>query len=331
MERTTRQMALLEVVHLTRKNDESVIVNNVSFSQQRFQKIAIAGETGSGKSTLLRMIAGLVQPTSGHILIDDEKVIGPDDKLVAGQEGVAYLSQHFELPKSLRVEQALTYANLLTDAEADKLYEVCNIGHLLKRRTDQLSGGERQRVALARLLTTAPALLLLDEPFSNLDPIHKATLQSTIAGIQSELGITVLMVSHDPADTLPWAEELIIMKEAQIVQSASPQYLYRQPQDAYVAGLLGKFNLLSEAQRQLLLPVYHTTTFFRPEDFVISSEGRTSNATVTAILFHGSYYDIEVNCLGTSLTVRRQQCDVQIGESVCVSLSPAYIAGLNTP
>ena len=108
-------MSFLEVSKLVRHGRKDDALKGISFSIPRFRKLAIAGETGSGKSTLLKIIAGLVQPDGGHVLIDGELVLGPAEKLVHGHTSFAYLSQHFELPHSLRVEQTLNYANSLSD------------------------------------------------------------------------------------------------------------------------------------------------------------------------------------------------------------------------
>ncbi|HEY0610611.1 MAG TPA: ATP-binding cassette domain-containing protein, partial [Chitinophaga sp.] len=162
-------MSLLNVSAISKQQDGAFILKDISFEQRRFQHIAIAGETGSGKSTLLKVIGGLAQPDSGQVTFEGGRVKGPNEVLIPGHPGVAYLSQYFELRHNYWVEEILSYANKLTDEEAQNIYEICQIDHLFRRRTDQLSGGEKQRIALARLLTTSPRLLLLDEPFSNLD------------------------------------------------------------------------------------------------------------------------------------------------------------------
>ena len=158
-------MALLEVQNLSKNINGNLAVNHISFSQKKFEKIAIAGATGSGKTTLLKMIGGLIQPDSGDILLNQQKVLGPDYKLLPGHEKIAYISQHFELRVNYKVYERLEMANKMEDAEAQQIYKVCRIEHLMNRKTDELSGGERQRVVLASLLTTKPELLLLDEPF----------------------------------------------------------------------------------------------------------------------------------------------------------------------
>ena len=121
------------------------VLRDITFAQSRGEKIAIAGETGAGKSTVLKVIAGLLQPDSGSLLFERKPIAGPADQLVPGHPGIAYLSQHFELQKSLRVEQVLTYSNTLSDADANTLYAVCQIDHLVTRRTDELSGAAHRQ------------------------------------------------------------------------------------------------------------------------------------------------------------------------------------------
>ncbi|MBI1780138.1 MAG: ATP-binding cassette domain-containing protein [Sphingobacteriales bacterium] len=145
-------MALLSVEQVSKWEGEKLVVNNLSFSQEPLQKIAIAGETGSGKTSLLKMIAGFAEPASGRIFFNGEKVLGPNEQLIAGHKGIAYLSQYFELRNNYYVQELLEMTNQLPDGEADKIFSVCQVEHLLQRRTNQLSGGEKQRIALARLL-----------------------------------------------------------------------------------------------------------------------------------------------------------------------------------
>ena len=148
-------MKFLTVSDISKKGLGNFKLQAITFSQRKNQKIAIAGETGSGKSTLLKIIAGMEQADSGEVLFKEQRVKGPEENLVPGHQGIAYLSQDFELPKFLRVEQVLAYSNNLSKEEANNLFAVCEISHLLGRKTDELSGGERQRIALAKLLITS--------------------------------------------------------------------------------------------------------------------------------------------------------------------------------
>ncbi len=230
-------MSFLKVEGISKRQAESFIVKDISFTQRASQKMAIAGETGSGKTTLLKIIAGLVQPDAGTVFFENLPVDGPDYQLIPGHPSIGYLSQHYELKNNYRVEELLEYANKLSLADAQALYDVCRIDHLVKRRTDQLSGGEKQRIALARLLVGSPKLLLLDEPYSNLDPIHKNILKSVITDISERLSVTCLLTSHDPMDTLSWADEIIVLKDGIILQKDTPENIYRKPVNEYVAGL----------------------------------------------------------------------------------------------
>lgn len=292
-------MDFLQVSELS-KQTPGFQLAGITFTQRKFQRIAIAGETGSGKSTLLKIIAGLVQPDKGEVILKGEKVKGPDETLVPGNSSIAYLSQDYDLAKFLTVEQVLSYANVLSDESAQVVFEVCRIKHLLARKTDQLSGGERQRIAIARLLVSAPDLLLLDEPYSNLDIAYKRILQEVIRDIGRKLKISCILVSHDPSDTLSWASKILVMREGKIVQKGPPEKIYRQPVDEYTAALFGRYNLFTyDSFPQLFelfkLKEHDRSLLIRPEHFVISRKNNKSfPAVVKKVNFYGNCYEAEV-------------------------------------
>lgn len=319
---------MLKVSGIHKQGEQDLILKDITFSQRRLQKIAVAGETGSGKSTLLKIIAGLIQPDGGEVLFEDRNVLGPADTLVPGHPGIAYLSQTFELPKFLRVEQVLEYSNTMSKEEADTLYEVCQINHLLKRKTDQLSGGEKQRIALSRLLITSPKLLLLDEPFSHLDMVHKNTLKTVIRDIGKRLRITCILVSHDPADTLSWADKILVMKDGQIVQKGTPEKIYRQPVNEYTAGLFGKYNLITPAQAEVFsrlpgITINKKSLVVRPEHFKIATKGkRTVTGKVTHVHFFGDHYELDISLSGNNnITVKAAGDNFSVGDTIYISLA----------
>ncbi|CAN5845499.1 ABC transporter ATP-binding protein [soil metagenome] len=320
-------MAFLTVSGIRLEEEGNTVLQDISFTQPPFQRLALAGESGAGKSTLLQIIAGFIQPAVGEVVFQGKKVIGPADKLVPGHKGIAYLSQHYELPPYLRVEQVLRYANTLSEAEAQLLYEVCRIDHLAKRKTDHLSGGERQRIALARLLTSSPRLLLLDEPFSNLNLTHKHILKSVIHDIGEKLRITCLLVSHDPLDTLSWADEILVLKQGRLVQQGPPEQIYRQPVDAYTAGLFGEYNLLPAAAAAAFGSlaggaVNGESLLVRPENIKLGAdESQGLPGKVQAVRFFGSHYEVEVLVAGSLVTVRTGEVGWEQGETVSVSLT----------
>jgi ABC-type sugar transport system ATPase subunit len=302
-------------------------VSGINFVQQKGQKLALAGATGSGKSTLLKMIAGLLQPDAGEIWIEGVRVRGPLETLVPGQPGIAYLSQHFELWNNYRVAEILSYANDLSDEDAGALYAMCRIDGLLGRKTDQLSGGERQRIALTRLLVKPPRLLLLDEPYSNLDRAHKEVLRAVVSDIAESTGISCILVSHDPQDILSWADEILVLKEGRLVQKATPERVYRQPVDEYTAGLFGKYNLVDPALAARLGRLASAdgprVLFIRPEKLTLSAMGNAAaQGRVAGVTFFGSYYEIEVELASARLLVRADSNSYKKGQVVFVGLAP---------
>lgn len=313
-------MALLRVSDIGKKENNVFTVKNINFTQEAGQKIAIAGETGSGKTTILKMIAGLLQPDEGAIYFEGERVLGPFEKLIPGHRSIAYLSQHFELRNNYRVEEELESKNLLTDKEADNIYSICNIKQLLKRKTNELSGGERQRIVLARLLTTSPKLLVLDEPFSNLDLAQKNNIKSVLLDIGSKLGTTCVMVSHDAADTLSWADTIIVIRNGQIVQQGTPKEVYSNPVDEYCAGLFGEYNLLNQENAQAFF-VNQQELIVRPEQFSIASEATGVKGIVQAVYFFGSYYNVDVLVHDQFLRVKIANNPFQNGDAIYIAIN----------
>jgi iron(III) transport system ATP-binding protein len=317
-------MTFLTVSNITKLGANDRFLNNISFVQKRHHKIALVGETGSGKSTLLKIIAGLAQADEGEVLFQEKMVEGPLTTLVPGCEGIAYLSQHFQLPHSLRVEQVLRYANTLDDPA--ELYEVCRIRHLLSRRTDELSGGERQRIALALALITAPTLLLLDEPFSNLDITHKRMIKDVIHDIGHTLKITCILVSHDPTDILSWADIVIVLRDGAMLQKDSPQNVYRNPADEYVAALFGSHTVLEAAHYRALasdstMKTPRKKLILRPEDLRISqTKTKGIRGKVSHVLYYGSHYEVHV-ALPDFDVIARHDTPLAVYDDVYVSLA----------
>ncbi len=320
-------MDFLEVSDIRRLEGSNLILPGISFRQKERERLAIVGESGSGKSTLLKIIAGYIQPCGGKVQFKGQRVLGPDEQLIMGHPGIAYLSQHFELRNNYRMEELLSYANQLSDEEAALLFSVCRIDGLMLRKSHQLSGGEKQRVALAKLLISSPSLLLLDEPFSNLDLIHKQILKSVIQDIGEKLNLTILMVSHDPLDTLPWADRMLVVKDGQFIQEGSPKEVYYQPVDEYTGALFGRYNLLDEALALRLGPAHQraarlgSAVFLRPESLSISNvSDQGITATVEKASFLGNTYEVEVG-IGTRRLIVQTSKPYASGDQVFVTLT----------
>jgi ABC-type sugar transport system ATPase subunit len=320
-------MAILKVKNISRKEGGQIVLHSTDFLLPAKARMAVAGETGSGKTTLLKIIAGLTQASTGEVFLDDEKVLGPDEKLIPGHPRIAYLSQHFELRNNYRVEEELESKNLLEEDEARLIYEVCRINHLLKRKTTELSGGERQRIVLARLLTTKPSLLLLDEPFSNLDMPHKQIIKQVVEDIGEKLGVSCIMVSHDPVDLLPWAEIILVLKNGRLIQSGSSEEIYNKPADEYCAALFGDYNLLNAATAAALIPKNKVKfkgnqILIRPEHLLINASTDGLPCTVSKILFCGSHNIAQLFTTDKTIRVRTSINEYAAGQQVTLTAIP---------
>ena len=309
-------MTFLTIQGVWKAINQNKIVDNISFEHLPGQKLAIAGETGSGKTTLLKMIGGLEQPSGGVLKFEEQSIKGPLEQLIPGHKGIAYLSQHFELRNNYRIEEILSYSDQLPEGKASQIYRVCEIEHLLKRKTDQLSGGERQRVALARLLITSPRLLLLDEPFSNLDRGHKQIIKNVIREVSEELGITCILVSHDSVDLLSWADRILVLENGQLIQDADPKTIYFNPVNEYCGALFGDYNLIDTGKERRL--------FARTEclDVFEHSAQSTHLATVIRSDFNGNHYMIELDYQQQRVLVQRNR-PIRSGATVSISFARA--------
>ncbi|SFW83870.1 ABC transporter ATP-binding protein [Chitinophaga sancti] len=316
-------MSFLTVTGIRTQVNGEWVLKGIDFSQQKHQQIAIVGASGSGKSTLLKVIGGLMQTDEGEVRFEGQRVKGPHERLLPGEPGIAYLSQHYELRLNYRVEQVLEYANKMTDDEADELYRICRIDHLMKRKTDQLSGGEKQRVAMARLLIGNPSLFLLDEPFSNLDYSHKQILKTVLSEIGEKLDLTCLLVSHDPQDTLSWADEILVVKDGWIVQKGTPVDVYNHPVDEYTAALFGPYNLVDAKVLEL---ESEKKVFVRPENLYFGYKAGIKGL-VEEVNYMGSAYEIRVKLPGGAVLVRAVDITPlpKKGNTVYIAIKPDSI------
>ena len=315
-------MALLQVRNISKKVEDNLIIDDIRFEQQALQKIAIAGESGAGKTTLLKIITGNVQPTSGIVLFEENKVLGPEEKLMPGHKNIGYLSQQYELLNHYKVEELLYFDTAMDEDKATLLFQICRIEHLLKRKTNNLSGGEKQRIGLCQLLVKQPKLLVLDEPFSNLDPIHTEILKNVLDDITQTLKITCLLTSHDPHDTLSWADEILVIKNGKLIQQGTPQQLYYKPVNEYVAGLFGKYNLLKPSIAALFgIDTKGNTIMTRPENFKIFKTGSGVKGIINKVSFWGSFYETEVMVEEEKLVIRSNIAEYKPADKVFVGLN----------
>jgi ABC-type sugar transport system ATPase subunit len=286
-------MTMIEIADLSKSRGDRAVLRQVSFSVDAGERLVIAGSTGAGKSTLLRIMAGLLQSDGGRVVFEGMRVKGPEEQLMPGHPGIAYLSQHFELRKNYRVFDELDAWSRVGPEWQERVFDICRIRHLLGRWTMDLSGGERQRTALARALLTGPRLLLLDEPFSNLDMAHREMMREMLDRVCQDLSVSCIMVLHEAADIMSWAERVLVLQEGRIIQDDTPFGLYRAPVNAEAAGLLGIYDIIDDEACIRLFPelsVKAPRILVRPDSFrVTAAAGVGPQAVVEASRFQGGH------------------------------------------
>lgn len=296
-------LAYIHVEHLSKRfsdKPESLGLDEVSFDLEEGKITAIIGESGSGKTTLLRLIYGLLKPDAGEIRFKGWKIPNPEDKLIPGHESMRLVSQHFDDLNTYanvwdNVASRLSNTNL--QEKHDKTEVVLNSLHILRlarQRVADLSGGERQRVAIARALVTGPEVLLMDEPFNQVDASFRDHLQRDIRRIVDEIGLTVIMVSHDPSEVLAMADSLLVLKDGELMGVGNPKDLYNDPPNAYTASLLAKSNVLTGADARNCLSLSAISgeeVFIHPEWIEVEAT-TTGEFTIEAILFKGFFEEL---------------------------------------
>jgi iron(III) transport system ATP-binding protein len=205
---------------------------------------AILGPSGCGKTTLLRVVAGFQTPDDGTVQLDDETVVGPHTWVAPERRGIGYVAQEGNLFPHLTVAGNVTYGLPRHDRRANarvaELLELVGLNPALAgRHPDQLSGGQQQRVALARALARRPRIVLLDEPFSSLDAGLRASTREAVADALAHEEVTVVLVTHDQAEALSFADQVAIMHEGRFSQVGTPAEVYGTPADRHAAAFLG--------------------------------------------------------------------------------------------
>jgi ABC-type sugar transport system ATPase subunit len=317
---------LLRLNQIVKIEGDRKILDNINLLINPFSKTALIGETGSGKSTLMKIMAGLVQPSTGEAIFENKRIEGPNEVLIPGHKKIGYLSQHFELLNNYRVEELLDMANKLEQHEADEIYQLCKIEHLLKRKTNAISGGERQRIALAKVLVGNPNLLLLDEPFTNLDLSNNKTINGIINELCESRKTTVVLVSHDPSNIVSWADQIIVLQEGQMIQTGSPEEIYSYPVNSYTAGLLGDFNYIEkESPLRTVLTIPSNRLYFRTEEFtILKKENNSASATIKEKLFYGNHYKLKLNIAGDDLDIMVRNTSFSVGQEVGIEFNSSH-------
>jgi len=237
-------MVLLEGV--VKRFGVTVAVDDASLCVGRGEVVALLGPSGCGKTTLLRLIAGFARPDEGRVAVAGRVVAGPGTWIAPEARGVGMVFQDYALFPHLTVAANVGFGLARRDraARVPELLAIVGLSGLERRYPHELSGGQQQRVALARALAPSPELVLLDEPWSNVDPFVRETLRAEVAEVIRPLGVTVLLVTHDREEAFSLADRIVLMRDGRIVQEGKPEELYFGPATRWAAEFVGTANVL---------------------------------------------------------------------------------------
>lgn len=268
----------VSVAKLTKRFGQNTVFENIDFNISQGEFITLLGPSGCGKSTLLRSLAGLNPVDGGRIYVDGEDITEQTPQ----ERGIGMVFQSYALFPNMTVAGNIAFGLKMKKLEAKTIQkDVANVIQLVdlsgkeNHYPHQLSGGQRQRVALARALVVKPRILLLDEPLSALDAKIRKRLRQQIRDIQKELNLTTVFVTHDQEEAMTMSDRIFLMNKGEIVQQGSPEEIYTQPGNEFVAEFMGQYNLIEAQQAKKLFNIDTVNKIaIRPESIYVEEIGR---------------------------------------------------------
>ena len=272
---------------------ENPVIENISFEIAKGQNVAIIGESGCGKSTLLKLLYGMYNLDNGEIFYYDDEILGPKYNLIPGEDYIKYLAQDFDLMPYITVEENVGkfLSNMFKEekrARVQELLAMVEMTEFAKVKAKYLSGGQQQRVALARVLALEPEILLLDEPFSQIDSFRKNSLRRNLFNYFKKKQITCIIATHDSTEALSFSDETIVLQEGKLIRKGTSREIYENPQSYYVASLFGEVNEF-KLSNFFDLDEADQTLFLYPHQLKVVEEAKMK-AVVKQCYFKGSHY-----------------------------------------
>ena len=332
---------LIRLVNCTMAFDGETVLDSINLTINDKEFLTLLGPSGCGKTTTLRIVGGFLKPSSGELLFDGVRI----NDIPPYERQVNTVFQRYALFPHLDVYENIAFALRLKklpedeiDERVTEMLEIVSLRGFENRRVTLLSGGQQQRVAIARALVNRPKVLLLDEPLGALDMRLRKDMQQELKRIQQQMGITFIYVTHDQEEALAMSDTVVVMNEGKIQQIGTPEDIYNEPENAFVADFIGESNILDGIMRE----DYVVETFgrrfhcvdkgfekdeavdvvIRPEDIDIVpvSEGMLSG-TVTSITFKGMQYDVIVDFKGFKWLIQTTDSP-EVGQRIGIKIDP---------
>ena len=332
---------LIRLVNCRRDFDGETVLDSINIYFNNSEFLTLLGPSGCGKTTTLRIIGGFLQPTSGDVLFEGVRI----NDVPPHKRRVNTVFQKYALFPHLNVFENVAFGLRIAkvpqkeiDERVTEMLEIVSLKGFEKRKPDQLSGGQQQRVAIARALVNRPEVLLLDEPLGALDLRLRKDMQNELKRIQQQLGITFIYVTHDQEEALAMSDTVVVMDKGRIQQIGTPEDIYNEPKNAFVADFIGESNILDGIMRADYVVEFFGRKFrcldkgfakdepvdvvIRPEDVdIVPPDNGHLCGTVTSVTFKGVHYDTIVDFKGFKWLIQTTDLH-RPGEYIGIKLTP---------
>ena len=335
---------LIRLVNCQMAFDDEIVLDDINLYFNDKEFLTLLGPAGCGKTTTLRIIGGFIKPTGGDVLFDGERI----NDVPPHKRKVNTVFQKYALFPHLDVYENVAFGLRLAklpeeeiDERVTEMLEIVSLKGFENRKVSQLSGGQQQRVAIARALVNRPTVLLLDEPLGALDLRPRKDMQNELKRIQQAMGITFIYVTHDQEEALSMSDTVVVMDKGRIQQIGTPEDIYNEPKNAFVADFIGESNILDGVMLEDRLVKFFGRKFkcvdagfeknepvdvvIRPEDIdIVPPDDGHLCGTVTSVTFKGVHYDTIVDFKGFKWLIQTTDFN-EVGSYIGIRLEPEDI------
>ncbi len=350
MEEKALQKELISLSHINKQFDGQVILDDLNLTIHENEFLTLLGPSGCGKTTTLRIIGGFETPDSGQVIFDGQDITN----LAPNKRQLNTVFQKYALFTHMDIAENIAFGLKISGKSQsyinDKIkyaLKLVNLEGYEHRRPDSLSGGQQQRIAIARAIVNEPKVLLLDEPLGALDLKLRQDMQYELIRLKNELGITFIYVTHDQEEALTMSDTIVVMNQGYIQQTGSPEKIYNEPENAFVADFIGDSNIIDAVMiRDELVEILGTKfacvdkgfgtnkpvdVVIRPEDVELTDPAASElRGVVSHIIFKGVHYEMEVMAGGFEWLVHSTRM-FPVGTKVGISVDPFNIQIMNKP
>lgn len=343
-------MALIELVDISKSYDGETVLDEFNLKIKENEFITLLGPSGCGKTTTLRILGGFENPDTGKVLFQGENITS----LAPNKRQINTVFQKYALFPHMNIAENIAFGLKISGKTQDYINDkikyalkLVNLSGYEKRSVDSLSGGQQQRIAIARAIVNEPRVLLLDEPLGALDLKLRQEMQYELIRLKNELGITFLYVTHDQEEALTMSDKVVVMNRGYIQQMGTPEEIYNEPENAFVADFIGDSNIIDGIMLEdrvvkicdCIFPCIDegfgrkkpVDVVIRPEDIIIGKPGSgIMDGVVTSNVFIGVHYEMCIEAGGFEW-LAQNTTSYPVGTKVSISVIPENIQIMNKP